>query len=89
MRRRSLLTASGLMRSIFHGKGNRFADGRRVEKSRSDVGVCHETYIVKPKNYEAIYSGMPPYGLGKVGKLVSASGAHEAARSRMTAGSLS
>src|ERR1700693_5806119 len=59
---------------------------RRVGSSRSDVGIWHETYIVKPGHYEAVYSGMPPYGLGKVGKLVAATGKREAARSRMTAG---
>jgi hypothetical protein len=57
----------------------------RAGSSRSDVGIWHETYVVKPGNYEAIYSGMPPYGLGKVGKLVPATGTHEAARSRMAA----
>jgi hypothetical protein len=58
---------------------------RRVGGSRSDVGIWHETYIVKPGYYEAVYSGMPPYGLGKVGKLIAATGKREAARSRMTA----
>jgi len=59
---------------------------RRVGGSRGDVGIWHETYIVKPGQYEAVYSGMPPYGLGKVGTLVAATGNREAARSRMTAG---
>lgn len=58
---------------------------RRVGADRSDLGIWHETYIIKPGHYEAIYSGMPPHGLGKVGKLVSATGAKEAARSRLTA----
>jgi hypothetical protein len=59
---------------------------RRVGGSRTDVGIWHETYLVKPGEYEAVYSGMPPIGLGKVGKLVAATGSREAARSRMTAG---
>jgi hypothetical protein len=54
---------------------------RRLAKSREDVGIWHETYVIKPGHYEAIYSGMPPYGLGKVGKLVAATG--KRARSRM------
>ena len=58
---------------------------RRVGSSRSDVGIWHETYIVKPGHFEAVYSGMPPHGLGKVGKLVAATGKREAARSRITA----
>jgi len=59
---------------------------RRVGASRGDVGIWHETYIVKPGQYEAIYSGMPPTGLGKAGKLVAATGKREAARSRISAG---
>jgi hypothetical protein len=43
---------------------------RRVGSSRSDVGIWHETYIVKPGHYEAVYSGMPPYGLGKAANLL-------------------
>jgi hypothetical protein len=58
---------------------------RQFGNSRSDVGIWHETYLIKPGNYEAIYSGMPPYGLGKVGKLVAATGYREAARSRLSA----
>ena len=58
---------------------------RRVGNSRGDVGIWHETYMVKPGQYENVYSGMPPYGLGKVGKLVPASGKREAARSRVGA----
>jgi hypothetical protein len=58
---------------------------RRFGNSRNDVGIWHETYVVKAGNYEAVYSGMPPYGLGKAGKLVAATGNREAARSRMNA----
>jgi hypothetical protein len=39
--------------------------------------------MVKPSNYEAIYSGIHPYCLGKVGKLLPATGSREAARARM------
>ncbi|HVZ59983.1 MAG TPA: DUF4188 domain-containing protein [Terriglobales bacterium] len=56
---------------------------RRMGKSRGDVGIWHETYIIKPGQYEAIYSGMPPYGLGKVGRLVPATGSREGAQSRI------
>ncbi len=62
------------------------AFNRRVGKSRGDVGIWHETYIIKPGQYESIYSGMPAYGLGKIGKLVAAAGKHEAARSRINTG---
>lgn len=57
---------------------------RRVGGSRGDVGIWHETYIVKPGEYEAIYSGMPPHGLGKIGRLVPATGDRDAAKSRLS-----
>ncbi|MFD8480325.1 DUF4188 domain-containing protein [Kitasatospora sp. NPDC059673] len=36
---------------------------RFERKSRQHVGIWHETYIVPPGSYEAIYGDMPPYGL--------------------------
>lgn len=57
---------------------------KKVGKSRGDVGIWHETYIIGPGHYEAIYSGMPPYGLGKVGNLVPASGMRERASDRLS-----
>ena len=56
---------------------------RRVGGSRSDVGIWHETYLVRAHEYEAIYSGMPRFGLGTVGTLVPASGHRESARGRI------
>lgn len=41
---------------------------QRLVKTEA-VGIWHETYIVKPGNYENIYSNMPPFGLGRVGTL--------------------
>ena len=60
------------------------AFNKRVGGSRGDVGIWHETYRVSAGQYEAVYSGMPPFGLGKVGRLVPASGARETARGRLT-----
>jgi len=59
---------------------------RRVGRSRDDVGIWHETYLVRSGAYEAVYSGMPPFGLGQAGTLVPASGRRESARGRLTAG---
>ena len=56
---------------------------KRTGNSREDVGIWHETYLVRAHEYEAVYSGMPPFGLGKVGPLVPASGRHETARGRI------
>jgi hypothetical protein len=59
---------------------------KRVGGSRGDVGIWHETYLISPGHYEAIYSGMPPYGLGKIGTLIPASGSRERASDRVNAG---
>jgi hypothetical protein len=59
------------------------AFNKRVGRSREDVGIWHETYLVRAHEYEAIYSGMPRFGLGTVGTLVPASGHKESARGRI------
>jgi hypothetical protein len=59
------------------------AFNKRVGRSREDVGIWHETYLVRAHEYEAIYSGMPPFGLGTVGTLVPAGGHKESARGRI------
>src|SRR4051812_42613185 len=58
---------------------------KSMRQSRGDVGIWHETYMVRAGQYEAIYSGMPPIGLGRVGSLVPASGRKESARGRVAA----
>ena len=59
------------------------AFNKRMKKSRGDVGIWHETYLVKAGQYEAVYSGMPPYGLGRVSELLSATGNRNEARERL------
>ena len=58
------------------------AFNRRIGRSRGDVGIWHETYMVRAGEYEAIYSGMPRTGIGLAGKLVPATGRKESARGR-------
>jgi len=48
-----------------------------------DVGIWHETYLVRAGEYEVLYNGMPPHGLGKAGKLVPASGNYRSAAGRL------
>ena len=55
----------------------------RMGKSRGDVGIWHETYRVSAGEYEAIYSGMPPHGLGSAGRLIPARDRLESARGRI------
>ena len=64
------------------------AFNKRMGRSRGDVGIWHETYRVAAGQYEAIYSGMPPHGLGKVARLVPARERLESARGRLGAHSL-
>ena len=61
------------------------AFNKSIGRSRGDVGIWHETYRIAPGQYEAIYSGMPTHGLGKVATLVPAAGRREDARGRLQA----
>lgn len=47
------------------------------------VGVWHETYKVSEGNYESVYVNMPPFGIGKAGKRLSATEIYDTARGRM------
>jgi hypothetical protein len=42
---------------------------KRVGKS-GRTGIWHETFLVRAGEYECIYGNMPPFGLGKAGRLV-------------------
>jgi hypothetical protein len=58
------------------------AFNKRMAKSRGDVGIWHETYLVRAGEYESIYSGMPPIGLGEFATLVPSAGRKDTARGR-------
>lgn len=51
--------------------------------SNGDVGIWHETYIVKPGTYECVYHNMLPFGLAKATKAVIASGKLASASGRL------
>ena len=51
--------------------------------SNGDIGIWHETYLVRAGEYEAIYNNMPLYGLGKVGRQLDAVGAEATATGRL------
>jgi hypothetical protein len=51
--------------------------------SGGDVGIWHETFLVREGEYEAVYTNMPPFGLGEVGELIPASGRNETAAGRL------
>jgi len=56
---------------------------RRVQTS-DRTGIWHETYLVRAGEYEAVYGNMPPFGLGKAGRLVPLSES-SSARGRLKA----
>ena len=55
----------------------------REARRSGSVGIFHETYLIEPGGYEAIYSNMPPFGLAKATDTVPAVGARESARRRL------
>ena len=51
--------------------------------TNGDVGIWHETYRVRPGDYENVYVNMKPFGMGKVGQLTPAHGPHATAQGRL------
>ena len=51
--------------------------------SNGDVGIWHETYRVRPGDYECVYNNMPPFGLAKATRTVPATGRKESAPGRL------
>ena len=51
--------------------------------SNGDVGIWHETYRVRPGDFECVYNNMPLFGLAKATKVVPATGRRESAPGRM------
>ncbi|MEH2453805.1 DUF4188 domain-containing protein [Nostoc sp.] len=47
------------------------------------VGIWHETYLIEPGKYEAVYGNMPVFGLAAATKHVPAMGQRETARRRL------
>lgn len=48
-------------------------------EGNGSVGIWHETYAAGPGTYEVFYGNMPPFGLGKAGRLEPAvAGKHSA-----------
>lgn len=51
--------------------------------TNGDVGIWHETYLVKASQFEAIYQNMPPYGLARAADHVPATGRRHTATGRL------
>ncbi|MET0983249.1 MAG: DUF4188 domain-containing protein [Telluria sp.] len=50
------------------------------------VGIWHETFAVSAGAYESVYVNMPAFGLGRAGKLESATGRKHSAADRLGRG---
>ncbi|HTO54602.1 MAG TPA: DUF4188 domain-containing protein [Myxococcota bacterium] len=53
--------------------------------SNGDVGIWHETYRVRPGDFECVYNNMPRFGLARAFSAVPATGRRESAPGRMRA----
>jgi hypothetical protein len=53
--------------------------------SNGDVGIWHETYVMRPGSYECVYNNMPRFGLARAFETAPATGAYSRAASRMAA----
>ena len=56
----------------------------RAVGTDGSVGIWHETYLVRPGQYENVYVNMPLFGLGQVGELRAATGGRQSAEGRLT-----
>ena len=55
----------------------------RAVASNGDVGIWHETYRVRPGDFECIYNNMPLFGLARATRSIPARGPRESASGRM------
>lgn len=51
--------------------------------SNGDFGIWHETYLIRPGDYECVYSNMPLFGLAKATQSVPAEGTLLTAQGRL------
>lgn len=58
---------------------------KQMKNARGDVGIWHETYMVRAGEYENVYSGMPAMGLGAIAHLQPATGKLSTAEQRVEA----
>ena len=58
----------------------------RAVASSGDVGIWHETYRIRPGDFECIYNNMPLFGLARATESIAAHGRRESAGGRMNAG---
>ncbi|MGD0475955.1 MAG: DUF4188 domain-containing protein [Candidatus Velthaea sp.] len=57
----------------------------KLVRGTGSVGLWHETYIVEPGKAEAIYDGMPKFGLAAATAVQDIDAAHDTSRARLEA----
>jgi Monooxygenase af470-like len=58
-------------------------DFNRRIASNGDVGIWHETFLVKDGAHESVYNNMPRWGLANAGTSVPAEGSRKSAKGRL------
>jgi hypothetical protein len=58
-------------------------DFNRAVASNGDVGIWHETYLIKDGQYECVYGNMPLWGLAAASEVVPAEGPRKSAKGRL------
>jgi hypothetical protein len=61
------------------------AFNRKVRASSGDVGIWHETFLVRAGEYETLYGAMPRIGLALAGRHVAIAHNRDSARERLRA----
>lgn len=51
--------------------------------SNGEVGIWHETYVIKPGQFECVYNNMPRFGLSRAFTTAPATGSAARARTRL------
>ncbi|KAI8921377.1 hypothetical protein DFJ77DRAFT_449602 [Powellomyces hirtus] len=54
-----------------------------MQRTSSEVGIYHETYMVRAGEYECVYGNMPPFGLGIAGRLERVGGKRTTMKQRL------
>ena len=60
---------------------------RMVGYQKPDVGIWHESYVVRAGDYECLYGNMPPFGLARAAEHVPVERKGDTAAARRHAGS--
>lgn len=55
----------------------------RAIASGGDVGIWHETYLIKDGAHESVYNNMPLWGLAVAGSAIPAEGQRKSAKGRL------